>query len=280
MRIGMNMLLWTNHVTEQHFPLIEQIQNTGYQGIEVPLGDGDSIHYRTIGNFIRGLEMGVTAVTSLLEETNIASSDPAIRAAGLDRLKWVVEMAHSVQAELVCGPFHSAFAYFTRQPPTEDEIKWSIENLQKAAEFAQEANIILAPEALNRFECYLVNTMEGLGNLVRAVDHPHVGVIYDTHHGNIEEKSHRQAIHSVAPWLKHVHISENDRGTPGKGLINWDEVFSALKEVNYDGWLTVEAFSTTIPEFANAINVWRNFSPADEVYQQGFEFVKRKWNEA
>lgn len=280
MRIGMNMLLWTNHVTQQHYPIIEKLQETGYEGIELPLGEGDSGHYRNLGTHISGMGLGVTAVTSLLEETNIASPDPAIRLAGLERLKWAIDMAHAANAEVICGPFHSAFAYFTRRPPTEDEKKWSVENLQAAGEYAKQANITLAPEALNRFECYLVNTMKDLGALVKSANHSHVGVIYDTHHANIEEKNHARAIQSIAPYLKHVHISESDRGTPGRGQVNWTEVFSALKAVNYDGWLTIEAFSTTIPEFANAINVWRNFSPADEIYQQGFEFVKRKWNES
>lgn len=280
MRIGMNMLLWTNHVTEQHYDIIENLKEIGYEGIELPLGEGDISHYSTIGNHIAKLGMGVSAVTSLLEDTNIASPDPSRRNAGLDRLKWAIDMAQAANANVICGPIHSAFAYFTRRPPSEDEKKWSIEMLQKAGEYAQQAGIQLAPEALNRFECYLVNTMADLKDLLERVNHPHVGAIYDTHHANIEEKSHRRSIEGIAPYLKHVHISENDRGTPGKGLVDWDEVFTTLKAIKYDGWVTIEAFSTTIPEFANAINVWRNFSPADEIAQQGFEFVKQKWNEA
>lgn len=280
MRIGMNMLLWTNHVTEEHFHIIDQLRKTGYEGIEIPMGDGDIAHYRAIGNHITSTGMGVTAVTSLLEDTNIASPDSSIRQAGLDRLKLVIDMAHAASAEIICGPIHSAFAYFTRKPPTEDEKKWSIEMLRKAGDYARQANIILAPEALNRFECYLVNTMAQLKELLDEIDHPNVGAIYDTHHANIEEKSQREAIHCIKSHLKHVHISENDRGTPGAGQVNWDEVFSALKTVNYNGWITVEAFSTAIPEFANSINVWRNYSPTEEIYKKGFEFIKRKWKES
>ncbi len=280
MKIGMNMLLWTNHVTEQHYHIMEQIKKQGFNGVELPLGEGDVAHYSKLGNHLRDLGLGVTAVTSLLEETNIASPDPAIRQAGLDRLKWAVDVANAAGAELICGPIHSAFAYFTRKPGTPDEFKWSVENLQKIGEYAQEAEVMLAPEALNRFECYLVNTMATMRKLLTQVDHPYVGAIYDTHHANIEEKSHREAISTIAPYLRHVHISENDRGTPGRGQVNWNEVFGTLKQIGYDGWLTIEAFSTTIPEFANAINVWRNFSAADEVYQDGFNFIQGKWNEA
>lgn len=274
------MLLWTNHVTEQHLNIIEKLKITGFDGIELPLGDGDVNHYQALGNQLASMEMGCTAVTSLLEDTNIASPNRSIREAGLKQLQWAIDMAHAAGADVICGPFHSAFAYFTRTPPTEDEKKWSAEMLHQAGEYAKQADIELAPEALNRFECYLVNTAQDLKKIVDNVDHPNVGAIYDTHHANIEEKSQKNAIETIAPHLKHVHISENDRGTPGKGQINWDEVFSTLKSVNYDRWLTIEAFSTAVPEFANAINVWRNFSPSDEIYEQGYSFIKRKWEES
>ncbi|MEL6276995.1 MAG: sugar phosphate isomerase/epimerase, partial [Bacteroidota bacterium] len=266
MKIGMNMLLWTNHVTEQHYPLIDQLQQTGFDGVEVPLGDGDAKHYAGIGAHLSSIGMGCTAVTSLAEETNIASPDPAIRAAGLEQLKWAIDMAQALGAKVICGPFHSAFAYFTRKPPSADERKWSIEMLQQAGAYAAQADIELAAEALNRFECYLVNTMADLKSMLDAVDHPNVGAIFDTHHANIEEKSQSGAIQTITPHLKHVHISENDRGTPGGGQVNWEDAFPALKAANYDGWLTIEAFSTAIPEFANAINVWRDYSNADEIY--------------
>jgi D-psicose/D-tagatose/L-ribulose 3-epimerase len=280
MRIGMNMLLWTDHVTEHHFPVIDKLKNLGYHGIELPLGVGDVKHYTDIGNYLASIEMGVSAVTSLQPENNIASPDRSTRLAGLDQLKWAIDVAHAAGADVICGPIHSAFACFTRQPPTDDEKKWSIEMLHQAGDYAAQTNINLAPEALNRFECYLVNTMADLKDLIDRVDHPNVGAIFDTHHANMEEKSQKIAIECIAPRLKHVHISENDRGTPGSGQVIWDDVFPTLKAIKYDGWLTIEAFSTVVPEFANAINVWRDFSPSEEIYQKGFEFITRKWNEA
>ncbi len=280
MRIGMNMLLWADHVTEQHYPIIDKIKAAGYEGIEVPLGQGDEAHYGRLGRHFSEMGLGVTAVTSLLEETNIASTDASVREAGLDRLKWAMDMAQALGADVICGPIHSAFAYFTGNPPTVDEKKWSVEMLRRAGDYAQEANITLAPEALNRFECYLVNTMADLRDLLDQVDHPNVGAIFDTHHANIEEKSQAQGIKTISPHLKHVHLSENDRGTPGKGQVDWDEVFRALKEVGYDGWLTIEAFSRVIPEFANAINVWRDFSSSEEVYREGIALIKEKWQGA
>lgn len=271
------MLLWTNHVTGQHYPIIDKLKQTGYDGIEIPLGEGDLKHYTGLGAHLAELDMGLTAVTSLEASQNIASPNKSTRQAGLEKIKWAIDMAQAANAGLICGPFHSAFAYFTRVPPTESEKKWSIEILQHAGDYAKQANVMLAPEALNRFECYLCNTMEDLKSMLDTIDHPNIGAIYDTHHANIEEKSQRIAIECISPHLKHVHISENDRGTPGRGQVNWEEVFGTLKALNYNGWLTIEAFSTMIPEFANAINVWRDFSPPDEIYLEGFRFIREKW---
>lgn len=275
MKIGMNLLLWTNHVTEEHFNIVDTLKKTGYDGIELFLGEGNVSHYSKLGNHFSNIEMGVTAVTSLAPEENIASPNLKIREAGLDKLKWSIDVSAAANVEVICGPFHSSFAYFTRQPPTLEERQWSVEMLQKAAEYAATANIILAPEAVNRFECYLYNTMADLRTLVEKVNHPNLGGMFDTHHANIEEKNQAEAIKTIAPYLKHVHISENDRGTPGRGQVNWNDAFSALKEIKYDGWLTIEAFSTIIPEFANAINVWRDYSPAEEIYTEGLQFIKK-----
>ena len=139
-----------------------------------------------------------------------------------------------------------------------------------------QAGITLALEAVNRFECYICNTMEQLARLVNLVAHPNVKAMYDTHHANIEEKKYGDAIRTISPVLAHVHISENDRGTPGDGHVQWAENFSALAEIDYKGWLTIEAFSRSDPDFANAINVWREYSKPWDIAINGLSFIKQQ----
>jgi D-psicose/D-tagatose/L-ribulose 3-epimerase len=130
-------------------------------------------------------------------------------------------------------------------------------------------------EAINRFECYLCNTIVQLNKLVRLTDHPNIKPMFDTHHANIEEKNLTEALKSLKGSLAHVHISENDRGTPGDGHIRWDNVFSTLASINYKGWLTIEAFSRSDPDFANSINVWREFSQPWDIATNGFSLIKK-----
>lgn len=278
MKIGMNLLLWTTDINEKLYPIIEDLKAVGFDGIEVPIGDEDTGNYRQLGQRLKELELGCTAVTSVFEDGNPASPDPRIRAAALDHLKWRIDMGAELGAEVIGGPFHSAFAYFSGEPPTEDERKWSAEVLARAAEYAAGAGIVLTPEALNRFECYLFNTLADIATLIRRVNHPNLRMIYDTHHAHIEEKSQQQAIETFAPLIAHVHISENDRGTPGSGQVHWEEVFGSLRKVGYDGWLTIEAFSRNNPPFASNINVWRNFQPTlEEIYVDGYHFIRQMW---
>jgi D-psicose/D-tagatose/L-ribulose 3-epimerase len=134
---------------------------------------------------------------------------------------------------------------------------------------------------LNRFECYFLTTAADARALVQAVNHPHFRMMYDTFHANIEEKHVGAVITSIADICVHVHISENDRGTPGTGHVAWDETFRALRQVGYDGWLVIEAFGRALPDLAAATKVWRDLFPsAEEVYMQGLRFMKEKWTAA
>jgi D-psicose/D-tagatose/L-ribulose 3-epimerase len=150
-----------------------------------------------------------------------------------------------------------------------------------AAQYAQQANLMLALESLNRFECYFLNTMADAAAYVKRVNHPNFGTMYDTFHANIEEKDPVAVIKPNIWAVKHVHISENDRGTPGKGHVPWPETMKALRGAGYDGWCVIEAFGRALPALAAATRVWRDFfkSP-EEVYTDGYKFLKKSWNAA
>src|SRR3546814_8946678 len=85
-------------------------------------------------------------------------------------LKWTIDRAHDLGATVLCGPFHSAFTVFSKQAPTEQEYEWSADVLRKAGDHAAQAGVLLTPEAVNRFECYLCNTMEQLTYLLEKTD--------------------------------------------------------------------------------------------------------------
>jgi len=274
----MNLLLWTTHVGEEHFPLLAKLKAAGFDGVEIPLFGGDAAHYKKGRQELDKNGLGCTAVTICTAENNPISPDAAVRKKGHEHHKWAIEMTATLGGDKLAGPYHSAIGVFSGKGPTNDELNWGAGVLHQSAEFAQKHNVTLAVEYLNRFECYFLTTARDAKALVQKVHHPHFRTMYDTFHANIEEKDISGTIKAVADVIVHVHISENDRGTPGTGHVHWDETFKALREIGYDGWLTIEAFGRALPDLAAATKVWRDLFPSDvEVYTQGLRFMKEMW---
>lgn len=274
MKLGMNLLLWTGGVTAEHFPVMAKIRAAGFDGVEIPVFD-PTLDYKAVRAELDRLGLKCTTVTILTDETNAISDSAETRQRAADWLKKVVEINHTLGSETVVGPYHSAIGKFSGAGPTADEKKRSADVLRGAAEFAKSANLMMAVEYLNRFECYLLTTAAQAVELVKMVDHPNLRTMYDTFHAHIEEKSQAATVRTLAPVLAHVHISENDRGTPGTGQVDWDAAFGTLAEVKYDGWMVIEAFGRALPDLAAATKVWRDLFPSPEdVYTKGIKFIK------
>ena len=144
------------------------------------------------------------------------------------------------------------------------------------AEKAEKAGVRIATEYLNRFEIYFLTTAADCARFVRAVDHPYFRMMYDSFHAHIEEKDQAAAIASCRAETIHIHVSENDRGIPGTGQVDWDGYWSAIKAGNYDGYLTIEAFGNALPAIAAATKVWRPLFPeAMGLCKEGIEFIRR-----
>jgi len=282
MKIGFNMLLWTPFVTEEHFPLFGKLKETGYDGVELEIIDGTPDDYRKISLELESLGLESTAVTIIPDAAhNPLSDDPSIRKAALEHMRWAIDCASALGSQMLCGPFYQPLGSFSGTGPTAEEKKRAVEVHRDAAEYAAERSLPLAVEPLNRFECYFLNTLEDAAKHVDAVGHPNFGLLFDTFHTNIEEKNPVAALRSHLRSVRHVHIAENDRGTPGRGHVLWAEIFSTLRSGGYNGWLTIEAFGRTLPELAATTCVWRELSGSnEEVYTEGYKLIRDGWDKA
>jgi D-psicose/D-tagatose/L-ribulose 3-epimerase len=282
MKTGFNLLLWTTHVTDEHTAILKGIKKAGYDTVEIPVFEGTPEHFARLGDLLDklGLERSVVSVIGPSEK-NPLSSDKAARAAAVDYTKWVIDCTNALGAKTIVGPMHSEIGYFSGNGPTAAEIKRGVSFHRKVGDYAAKHDVRFAVEAINRFECYFVNTMQQLADYLDEVDHPAIKGMYDTFHANIEEKDPITAIKTIKKHMIHVHISENDRGTPGKGHVPWEATYKALRAAKYDGWLTIEAFGRALPALAAATRVWRDFFPSQEsVYIEGLKQMKTGWARA
>ena len=149
MKIGMNLLLWATHVTEEHYPQLEKIKSTGFDGVEIPIFGGDDAHYLKLRKKLDELELKSSTVTVATPEANAISCDPAVRKAAIERLKTIVRHSAILGADILCGPFHQALGVFSGSGPTEEEFNRAADVHRAVADEARREGVCLAIESLN-----------------------------------------------------------------------------------------------------------------------------------
>jgi D-psicose/D-tagatose/L-ribulose 3-epimerase len=277
MKYGINLYLWADDMHDGLMPVLEKLKKIGYDGVEVPIFDLDHAKWKLWSKRLDDLGLERTANTVIAPEHNPLSDDPAIRAAALEHLKAVIDCCATVGSSILCGPHQVALGVFTGKGATDDEWKRSVEHLRRAAEHAAGAGVVLAEEVVNRFELYHLNTLDQGISLVDEVGHPNCRLHLDTFHAHIEEKNTADAVRRTGNRIAHVHVSENDRGVPGTGSVAWDSTFGALRDVGYDGWLTVEAFGNFLPNLAAATKIWRPlFASEEQLAKDAHTFLTAK----
>jgi D-psicose/D-tagatose/L-ribulose 3-epimerase len=277
MKLAVNMFIWSANFGPADADLLPRVKAAGFDGIELPLFHPSEFAAAELRRAVdaNGLEPIVCSI--IPNGLNLVSDDAALRRKTQTHLKDVVARAAEVGARLVDGPLYAPVGYLPGRRRTDDEWKWAIEGYQSLTDTLDAHRITLAIEPLNRFETFFLNTVGDVAAICDAVAHPRVGVAFDTFHANIEEKDIPRACRAVARHLKHVQVSENDRGTPGSGHVNWPGLIRALTDVGYDQWLSIESFGPNLGAFSSAVCIWRDIEPKTEsIAFDGIEFLKRQ----
>jgi D-psicose/D-tagatose/L-ribulose 3-epimerase len=273
-RLGFSFLYFGGRTLPEHEPWLGRLRAHGYAWAELPIVEATGQDIARLRAACEREGLARTCVGFAVAGANPLSADAAEREAAVEHLGTLCERAAALGATLVAGPIHSAYGVFTEEPPTADETARCAEVLHRAGDRAASCGVRLAVEPLNRFESYFLNTAKDCDALVRAVDHPHVVGALDTHHAHIEEDDLPAAIRASAGTLGHVQLSENHRGTPGRGQVDFEAVLTTLDEVGYQGLLVVEAFSRANPAFGSALRIWRALDEGiDDVLRAGARLV-------
>jgi D-psicose/D-tagatose/L-ribulose 3-epimerase len=276
MKFGVNTMVWTTRVNESHAALFSCIRAWGFDGVELFLSPQEPADIRAVRKMVEDNDLECTTCSILPRECHLVSSQPEVRARGVEFLKTCVDRTAALGARLVCGPMYAGLGVMTGRRRTAEEWSWAVEGLRAVAQHAQNCQVMVCLEPLNRFETYFLNTLEDAARLVHDIGAPNVKIHFDTFHANIEERHPAVALRSVAKDLGHVHISENDRGIPGTGHNDWQGVLKVLKVIQYKGWMTIESFAQPEPDLAAAAAIWRDVAPSgDELAQQGLRFIRR-----
>jgi len=275
MNFGINLLLWTDTLSDDKFYLLDLAKDIGYDVVELPMFDKNVANCAKWGKKLDELGLLRSGTCAYGPDDNMISADPKVRRQGIDTNKAILDCCAAAGCTLMAGNSASSLGIFSGSPPTDDEFQWAVEGMQEVAEHAQQVNVKIAMEALNRFEAYFVNCAADGLKFVKAVNNHYCGMMYDTFHSHFEEKNIPDAIRSLKDVLLHVHISECDRSTPGKGNVRWTETFDTLHEIGYNNFLVVEAFGMALPKLAAATKIWRRmYDTENQLATDALAFMK------
>lgn len=276
MKFAVNALIWTTEFDDRSFHLLPRLRKHGFDGFEVPVFHPAALQAEPIRRALAANDLECMVCSILPAGMNPVSDNAEIRRRTQQHLVDSIKVTADLGSKLMGGPVYSPVGHLPGRRRTSDEWKWAVECFQSLGEPLQENGITLALEPLNRFETYFLNTAADATKLCTEVNHPSIGVLLDTFHTNIEEKDVAAAFHNTGTRLKHVHACENDRGIPGTGHVDFVAIAAALKDVGYDGWITIESFGYSHKELAAAAAIWRDLAPTPEaVAFDGLPFLKR-----
>ncbi len=275
MKFGVNTFIWAANIDADLLARFAAIQREGFDGVELPLIHPENVPVGEIRRSLADQRLDCTFCSVLPQGFSAISEDAAVRQKTRAHLAECVRVAAEAGARTIAGPLYSPVGYLPGRRRTEDEWKRGVECYQSLGGTLQSHGVTIAVEPLNRFETYFLNTAADAARFVGEVGHPNVGVLFDTFHANIEEKDVAAALRSVDGSLKHFHACENDRGTPGSGHVDWPGVFQALRDLRYDGWVTIESFGFALGELSAAASIWRDLAPrAEDIAFEGVRFLK------
>ncbi len=276
MKYGIHGLLFTETFTKDDLWILDKAKELGFDGLEITLFDPDSLPADEIKKRSESIGLRLNTGIGLSEEYNLISPDPETRRRGVEFMKKLVDTASKIGAENLTGVNYAGWGYLTGRMRTGDEWGWAVEAYKEICGWAKEnSDVLLCVEPVNRFESHFINVAADAVKFLDHVGAENARVHLDTFHMIREENSVSEAVKISGGKLGYVHACENQRGIPGTGLMPWEEFFRALKEVGYDGWITVESFDPNMENIAKLCCIWRRFADTpEELASKGLEYLK------
>jgi D-psicose/D-tagatose/L-ribulose 3-epimerase len=278
MKLGLHCYLFTERWSDGRLDILDTARDLGAECFEVVVGDDIDFTPRLTRQRAEALGLTLTVGPGGLwpTECDISADEPADRAKGLTWHCQQINRAGELGAAAYTGALYGHPGTVKRRVPPADEYPRTADGLHRLAEHAASRGVVLALEPMSHFRTHIANTPEQIMRLVALADHPNLGVLLDTYHMIPEVRDFGAAIRAVGDRLWGLHACENDRGVPGGGLVPWDHVFAALRDISFDSFVLLEAYNSSLSDFAFRRGMFHDVCPDGEAFaRQGLAFIHR-----
>lgn len=287
MQYGAHCYLFTDRWSDDALPILDTMKALGLDLAELSVGD-DVIftpHLTRRRAEALGLTLMIGPGGAWPLAADLSADDAAERRQGLAWHCRQVDLAAELGAVAYAGALYGHPGVVKRRRPPAGEYAWTAEGLHALADYALARGVKIVLEPMSHFRTHVVNTAAQMMRLIELADHANLYALFDTYHAITEERDYAAAIRTLAPRLWCVHTCENDRGVPGGGLAPWDALFDALYAIGYDGPLTMEAYNSSLDDFAYQRGMFHNVCPDGAGFvRTGLAFLRahvtRRWGAA
>ena len=278
---GAHCYLFTDRWTDDSLYLLDTVKNLGLDLFE--LATGDDVFFSTSLTRHRAEGLGLTLTVSpggiWPMHCDLSADDPADRAQGLAWHKRQVDIVAELGAVAYTGALYGHPGNVQRRIPPADEYPRTAEGLHSLADYAAQRGVAIVLEPMSHFRTHLVNTPAQMMRLIDLADHDNLRVLLDTYHLVTEICDYGDAIRTAAPRLWGLHACGSNRGVPGGGIIPWADVFGALKAIDFNGYLMLETYNSTVGDppgtFAHQRSMFHDVCPDGEAFvKEGVAFLK------
>ncbi|MCD9855372.1 sugar phosphate isomerase/epimerase [Epilithonimonas sp. JDS] len=274
-KFGASLLSWItpNWTPEAGKYAIEKTAEAGFDLIEILLPASMEFNSTEVKQQLKDNNLDVVCSFNLPKEAHIAFHPEVAE----QLIKQAIDKTSELETDFLGGVLHAGIGVFSGNPLTEDEAEIIVEVWSKVADYAKEKGVNIGIEPINRYESYVCNTAENVLDLIGKTGKDNLFLHLDTFHMNIEENNFYDPVILAGKKLKHVHITESHRGMLGEGTVDCEQLFKALKAIDFDGNLVLENFSSSIPGMQQMVSLWQS-SPydAEELALGSLNFMKNK----
>ncbi|MBI2842024.1 MAG: sugar phosphate isomerase/epimerase [Armatimonadetes bacterium] len=280
MKFAVSSWVWISPLTTEKLEwLAPHVASLGFDGVELAIEGMEDIDYRRASELLQKHNLSPSVVLAMAGPSrDMLDPDPKNRESCAAYIRHCIDAAEIIGATRIVGPFYAAVGRLWQSPPErrKRELAHLKEQIPPLADYAAAHGVVMCVEPVNRYETSFINCAAQAIELVDLVNHPAFGMLLDTFHMNIEERSISEAVRAAGRRLKHVHVGENDRGAPGGGGIAWEEWAQALRDIDYDGTIVIESLTCELESIATAAAIWRPLAPTqDALAKDGLTFLRR-----
>ena len=286
-KIGIYYAFWEQEWSADYLKYVKKVAGLGFDILELAAGalmDMSQSQRKILAQAAKDEGVELTYCIGLPKNYDLASDETTIRKRGIDYVKSLLSTIGEMEGNILGGILYGSWPSMP-EFPINDKTPWwdrSVESVKQIAKTAQDQGITYCLEVVNRFEQFLINTVDEGKKFVADVGSPNIKLLLDSFHMNIEEDFLGEALRSAGNDIGHFHIGETNRRVPGRGHMPWDEIFDGLKDSHYTGYVVMEPFLKMGGGVGQDIKVWRNLlendSPSflDNEAKFALSFVRQK----